>query len=309
MNQYDNVELNIAQLLEEQNARFPAFDPQARSGDHFGIVGACRETIHYFVIFMLCRSGLYRRLLYANIILSWFDEFRCYWVRELKNRPIEIHDFYYLLGTYRSRFQEVAVPDLANDQQHLAAWQDPRNIYLLFSNQYKVALDPLGPQRFVKYIPRGSSVCEYGSGFAPVTTFLCKFYARLDLRITCVDIQNVLLHFIRWKFKEKRFIHILESKPGHGSPLEEEYDVLFCTTVFEHLPRPLHVVKDLHAHIKKGGYFIFDYIKSEGKGLDTRGGLDERLEVLRFIKDGFDLIEGELYLDGRHVRTVVCRKR
>ncbi|MBN1493701.1 MAG: methyltransferase domain-containing protein [Candidatus Omnitrophica bacterium] len=308
MNKYDDVILNVAELLERQDQQVSRFEPAARSGDALGAWGTFTIRTYVFFIRMFCRLGIYRRLLYANMIVSWFDEFRHYWVNELNNRPIQLHDFYYLFGIYRSKFQDVCVPDTATNEQHLIAWQDPRNIYLLFSQQYKLALDPMGVRRFIKYIPQGGKVCEFGSGFAPIASGLSKFYRHFNVQITCVDIPTILLHFIRWKFKEKRFVRVVKVEPNNDAPLDEQYDTLFCTTVFEHLPRPLNAVKHLHAHIKTGGYFIFDYIKSEGEGLDTDGGLRDRIQVLRFIKDNFKIVEGEIFLDGKDVKTVVCRK-
>ena len=58
-----------------------------------------------------------------------------------------------------------------------------------------------------------------------------------------------------------------------------------------------------------GGYLLFDYINSEGKGLDSEGGVRERIPALEYVRDHFDVVEGYLHLDGRDVSRVVCRRR
>jgi len=84
--------------------------------------------------------------------------------------------------------------------------------------------------------------------------------------------------------------------------------VIFCQAVFEHLPRPMSVIKHLHSKIKPGGYLIFDYINTEAKGLDTMGALRDRDAVLQYILENFKVVEGKISVDGRNVGTTVCRK-
>jgi 2-polyprenyl-3-methyl-5-hydroxy-6-metoxy-1,4-benzoquinol methylase len=307
-NKYDNVYLDVADLLKKQVLNYPSYDPNARSGDGLGLLGYLKSKLRLYFTALLYKTKVYKKLIYSNIKLDWFYEFHDYWVNELGNRPINPHDFYFLFGVYRQKFQEVKAPDSATDEQHLKAWQDPRNVYLLFANQYKLALHPLSAHRFIKYIPKGGNLCEYGCGFAPITTSLCKFYPYKNVKITCADIPTIMLHFIRWKFRDKKFVRIIEIDPSNDEPLDDEFDVIFCMTVFEHLPRPIPVIKHLHSKIKLGGYLIFDYIKSEAKGLDTASSLRDRIPVLQYILDNFEITEGKILLDGTSVGTTVCKK-
>ena len=198
--------MDVPKLIQEQDAKLDKFDPNARSGDRLGFSGYLRSYLKLYTTHLLMWTGMYNRLVYANIKLDWFQEFRKYWVEELGNRPIQPHDFYFLQGVYRSRFSGVEIPDTASDQQHLEAWCDHRTVYLLFFNQYKLALNPLFVSCFIKYIPRGSSVCEYGCGLAPIASSLCKYYAHLNVRITCADIPNIMFHFTRRKFRDTRYV-------------------------------------------------------------------------------------------------------
>ena len=66
------------------------------------------------------KGGLYKRLVYANLILDWYQEFCEYWVKVLNNRPLLPHDFYFLYDFYRTQFS-VQVPNNATGQEHLRA--------------------------------------------------------------------------------------------------------------------------------------------------------------------------------------------
>jgi 2-polyprenyl-3-methyl-5-hydroxy-6-metoxy-1,4-benzoquinol methylase len=308
MNKFDDVRLDVAQLLEEQAHKLPPPNPNAKSADGLSLSSRLAIRWRRFITWQLHRMGYHQRLVHANLKLGWFQEFQSYWVHELGNRPINPHDFHFLRGIYRQRFQDVGVADDATNEQHLAAWQDPRTIYQLFSLQYTFALYPLAARRFVRYIRRGANLCEYGCGLAPIAASLCEFYPQKNISITCADIPTLPFHFARWKFRNRRFVRMLVIDPADDAPLDDNYDVIFCMQVFEHLPRPLPIARHLHDHIKPGGAFIFDYVKSEGKGLDTAGAAQDRTAVLEYILDKFKVLEGHIPLDGSHVGAVVCQK-
>jgi 2-polyprenyl-3-methyl-5-hydroxy-6-metoxy-1,4-benzoquinol methylase len=72
------------------------------------------------------------------------------------------------------------------------------------------------------------------------------------------------------------------------------YDVIVCLAVFEHLPNPYEIVEVFYDHLKQGGVLIFDYIKGEGKGLDSKAGLTDRKKVLAFIEKNLNILEGKI---------------
>lgn len=308
MNKYNDIRLNVSELIQEQTKRLNSDDPHIKSKDTLGFLGYPKSYLKLYMMRFLVRTGLYQKLVFSNLKLDWFYEFRRYWVEELGNRPLELPDFYFLYGSYRSRFSEISVPDYATDEQHLEAWQDYRSIFLLFYNQYKLALNPLVAQRFIKYIPKGGNVCEYGCGLAPISSSLCKYYLHHQVRISCADIPNILFHFTKWKFRNFKNVKLIPIKPQNDAPLSDTYDIVFCMAVLEHLPRPLSTLQHLYSKIKPGGYFVFDYVKSEGAGLDTATGLKDRLLALEYIIDHFNIIEGKVLLNGNHVGTTVCYK-
>ena len=86
------------------------------------------------------------------------------------------------------------------------------------------------------------------------------------------------------------------------------YDVIIISAVFEHLPNPLAEAKHLYQQLKPEGLLIFDYVNSQGQGLDTREAVEQRSAVLSFIKDNFQIIQGEIYSDERDIGMTVAKK-
>jgi 2-polyprenyl-3-methyl-5-hydroxy-6-metoxy-1,4-benzoquinol methylase len=309
VNRYDDVRLDLPRLFKDQEATLAPWDPRARSGDGLGLGGALAGRARLAATALSYRLGLHQRLVYSHLALDWFQEFREYWMSALGNRPLEPHDFAFLLGVYRQRFQGLDADGLAVDERPLEAWQDPRSLYLLFAHHFRTAVRPLSVHRYVPFIPRGARVCEYGCGVAPLATSLVRYYPHLRLAVTCADLPTVLFHFARWKFRHAPFVRTVVIDPADDAPLDGEFDVVLCTEVLEHVPRPLALVRHLHSRLAPGGILVFDYIRSEGQGLDTVGGLRDRLPALAFVRESFDVVQGAVPLDGASVDAVVCRKR
>jgi 2-polyprenyl-3-methyl-5-hydroxy-6-metoxy-1,4-benzoquinol methylase len=101
----------------------------------------------------------------------------------------------------------------------------------------------------------------------------------------------------------------LASRPGDAAPLPGPYATIFCLAVPEHLPRPVPALRHLHHTLRPGGYLVFDYIRSEAKGLDTAAALQDRIPALEFILDRFEIVRGRVSTDGSHVGPSVARKR
>jgi 2-polyprenyl-3-methyl-5-hydroxy-6-metoxy-1,4-benzoquinol methylase len=314
MNRYDDVRLDAAALIKEQDAKLPPADPDARSGDGLGPLGRVASLARLYTLGGAVKLGLHRRLVYANLRLDWFREFQEYWTAELGNRPIHPHDFYFLAGVYRQRLQEThfesfADPALASDEKHLEAWRDPRHVYYLFAHAYREALSPLRVHPYVRYLRRGGRVAEYGCGTGPILAALARRYRHLSLQLVGADLPHLLFHFARWRFREQRFVSMVPVDPGDDAPLPGQYDTIFCLEVLEHVPRPIPVLEHLHRALKPGGHLIFDYVRSDGTGLDTATSLRDRIPALQLVLDRFDIVRGHVATDGSHVEPAVARKR
>jgi len=314
MNRYDDFRPDVAALLKEQEARLTTADPRARSGDGLGALGALTSLMRLYARGALVKTGLHRRLVYADWVLGWFREFQDYWVTELGNRPLQPHDFYFLAGVYRQRlqtihFESIENPQLANDDRHLEAWRDYRIVHHLFAHTYRQALSPLRVHRYTRYLRRGGRVVEYGCGTAPILQALARWYRHLNLHLVGADIPHLLFHFARWKFRNAPFVTMVPIAPNDDAPLSGRYDTIFCLEVLEHLPRPIPVLEHLHHVLEPGGYLIFDYIRSDATGLDTATSLRDRIPALKFLLERFEIVEGSVPVDGTHVEPAVARKR
>ena len=314
VNRYDDVRLDVAALLKQQDASLAPAEPSARSGDGLGALGRLGSLARLYALGALVKLGWHRRLVYADLRLDWFFEFQRYWVEELGNRPIHPHDFHFLSGVYRQRlqtiyFEQIENPDLASDERHLEAWRDHRAVYYLFAYTYRQALSPLRVHPFIGCVPRHGRVAEYGCGAAPILTALARRYRHLDLQLVGADIPHLLFHYARWKFRHDRFVTMVPIDANDDAPLPGLYDTIFCLEVLEHVPRPIAALEHFHRALKPGGHLVFDYVRSEGTGLDTATSLRDRLPALRFILERFDIVRGRVPTDGAHVETAVVRKR
>jgi 2-polyprenyl-3-methyl-5-hydroxy-6-metoxy-1,4-benzoquinol methylase len=314
VNRYDDFRPEVDVLLRAQTATLPPPDPAARSGDGLGPIGRLRSRFRLYATAALVKSGLHQRLIYANLRLDWFRQFRDYWTAELGCRPIHPQDFYFLMGVYRQRLQTIDFPQLSDletpsDRRHLEAWRDPRTVYYLFAHTFRLALSPLRVHRLSRWIPRGGRVAEFGCGAAPITTGLAHYYRHLDISIVAADIPHLLFHYARWKFRGQPFVTLVPILPDDDAPLRGDFDTIFCLEVMEHVPRPLAVLEHFHKVLRPGGHLVFDYIESEATGFDTAAALRDRRAALEFVRDHFDVVAGTIPLDGDTGEPVVVRKR
>ena len=314
MNRYDDFRPDVPALLKSQEAALAPPDPAARSGDRLGIFGRLASLAALYGLGALVGSGVHRRLVYANLRLGWLADFQRYWSTELGNRPLQPNDFYFLYGVYRQRlqsidFEQLREPELASDAGHLEAWRDHRIVYHLFAHTFRDALSPLRAHRFARYVPRGGRVAEYGCGTAPLLVALARRYRHLDLQLVGADIPHLLFHYARWRLRDCPFVSWVAIQGENDAPLPGLYDTIFCLEVLEHVPRPIAVVRHLHEALRPGGHLVFDYIRSDGTGLDTMAALRDRLPALRFVLDNFEVVQGRVAADGSDIEPAVVRKR
>ncbi len=294
MNNFNNLQINISKLFKNLNFR--------KNLKHYNRPWILR-FFYRFIIAVSYKLGLHQRLVNSGFILTWFYEFRDYWSNVLGGRPLYLNDFYFLLGFFRIEYQNVKVDDNSSEVNFLNAWQNEKALYQLFGAIRRFSLEPLYCYRYEKWIKSGDRVLEYGCGVAPLANSLLKYTLKLKLKITIADIQQINSHFASWRLgKEVEFISLSPFKKN----LTQKYDKIFLITVLEHLPNPLEVIKELKNALNNNGLLIFDYIKSEGQGLDTLEAVNDRAEVLSYISIHFDIIVGELK-EGESMGTTVAK--
>lgn len=91
--------------------------------------------------------------------------------------------------------------------------------------------------------------------------------------------------------------------------IQGKFDVIVIQEVFEHLHKPLHIAQYLIDHLKRGGIFFFDYIKSDATGLDTLAGLEEREMTLDFLYKALEPLAKSWPNPKKSVGLIVGKKR
>ena len=294
-NKYDKMDIDIDALFENNHSvsdkKFP------------GYLG---RMVNRYWSALLIKLGLYSRMVDAGIICGWFVEFKDYWINVLGGRPLYLHDFFYLLGVYRQRFQDVETPQVASVADFLDSWQNKDTVYMLFGAVRKYAYEPLNALIYEKWISHGDSVMEYGCGIAPVTYSLLKYGLKRNLRISVGDIRQINSHYAKMRLQGK--VKFIEIEPYKESLADKKFDVVLMITVLEHLPDPLAVIQNIVRHLEAKGILIFDYILGDGDGQDTLEAVQQRGAVVDFLKENFDVYHGKLLKD-QSMGTTVCQLR
>lgn len=301
-NKFDKVSINIEQKFKEQDLdliKTYKFDKNSSTKKEYKL-NFYQEVICLLKMYFtgaLYKSGILEKLIYSNLYINWFYEFRKFWVDYLKNRPIDVIDFHFLRFNYRKKFQEILHEDEKSPQKFIKSWQRYENISILFSTIWKYAKSQyLDFYPFLKYIPNNAHILKYGCGIAPITEGLIKYCPYKNLKFTIADIKQINFLYARWKFSKKKYINFVTIDPAilDNLPINEKYDVILCLTVLEHLPNPFEIIKVLYSHLEQEGVLFFDYIKGEGGGLDTRKAVIERGKILTFIERNFKLLKGTI---------------
>jgi len=259
MNKFDNLIINIEELFRKNHYIDNKF-----LNKNF-LVKFFKRYLIGFLLFI----KFYDRLINSGFLLKWFTEFRLYWSNVLGGRPIYFHDFHYLLGIYRQKFQSVETPENSSTEDFLKSWQNKNTIYQLFSAVRRFSYEPLHCYKYEPYIKNGNKLLEYGCGIAPITYSLQNFSLRKSLNYNIADIKQINSHFAKWRLGNK--VNYIEIEPYKNALIkyEENFDVVFLITVMEHLPDPLNVVQNIHKSLKKDGFLLLDYILSNGEHQDT----------------------------------------
>lgn len=294
-NKYDLMKVDIEALFEKNN-----------NANNYKRPDFFYRLYKRYITAFLIKLGLYKRFVDAGFIRSWFNEFRVYWNEVLGGRPIYMHDFFFLLGVYRQRFQDVETPDDANVEEFLESWQNDKTLYMLFGAVRLYAYHPFMPYPYEKWVNNGDSVLEYGCGIAPITYYLNAYSLKRNLRFSIADIKQINSHYAKYRFEG--VAKYIEITPLQKTSFKKKYNVIFMVTVMEHLPNPIQTIKNLTENLKPSGIFVFDYILGDGDGQDTLAAINQRKEVLDYINDKFTILSGAINYS-ESMGTTVCHKK
>jgi 2-polyprenyl-3-methyl-5-hydroxy-6-metoxy-1,4-benzoquinol methylase len=255
-----------------------------------------RNLVVLYLTGALIRFNLYELLVTNGVQRKWLDDFRVYWADILHGRPFwNTLDFFMLLHDYRKRQQYVSEIKWEDAEQHIANWQDPDQLYATLHAVRRLASAPIVSLAFWRKVPRRARILEYGCSLAPYYYCYREFFSHLDCDWVLADIPNFPFHYAKYLYRNDLKLDFLTifskdfSDPLHS---DEKFDVVILTTVLEHLDDPLFVSNYLLDRLKPNGILVFDYIKSEGTGLDHPGGLIMRQECLKNILQRTRIVHG-----------------
>jgi len=292
-NNYDRLDVNINQLfdskLDVEIKKYPSLQK--------------RLFNRYSNVFLI-KSRLLNPLIEAGFINKWFNDFKNYWFDILEGRPMYLHDFYFLLGIYRQRFQNVETPETTDMSEFLDSWQNSDTLYQFFGAVRRFSREPLHCRKLEKWINNGDTILEYGCGIAPISHSLINVSIRRNINITIADIRQINFHYAIHRLGKN--VDHFEITPYENSIDKNKYNVIFMITVMEHLPDPLNTVKNITSGLKSNGIFVFDYILGDGDGQDTIEAVEQRDAVLQYIDYHYDILSGAI-TKNESMGTTVCR--
>ena len=256
------------------------------------------------------RLGFWKLLHRLRLDQAWFDQFAEYWSTVLGGRPLRSpDDFHFLRNTYRSRFQESEVSTVNDDASHLAAWQQPEVIYMLFNQVFveSLSLKTRVVSSLQQHVPQGRCL-DFGCGVGSLAHADDTLF-RGRRSWVMADVETLALHYAGWRFSGRAGFSVQALTPENAFALPAgPFAAICCVTVFEHLPHPLETARQMAEALLPGGHLIFDYILGSGDGLDTVQAVQERPAVLAFMRERFDVISGQLD-ERRSMDLTILRKK
>ena len=273
------------------------------------------NTLRLLFAALLIRLRLREPLVMSGLCRRWFDDFVTYWHDVLGGRPIPtVSDFNLLLYEYRKRQQHVSELSWGDAAQHVANWQEPDAIYLTLHNARRLALHPIVGLRLWPLVRRGSRVLEYGCSLAPYYYCYRLYFSHLKCSFVLADIPNFPFHYAKYLYRHDAEVEFATIGPEEfRAPLaglegDARFDVIIVTTVFEHLDDPPFVARYLLDRLNPGGLLVFDYIKSEGHGLDHPNALRTRQAALSTILAETEVVHGDVGDLNESIGFCIARK-
>lgn len=307
-NRFDNLIIDVPKLFSKFPITNLGKDKNEKKFDN-----AISFLYRFKIIPLVVRKYLWYLFKRTGIDQVWFEEFRTYWGKHLGGIALwGVEDFYFLRGIYRLKFHNLELPDKTSNKAHLSTWQKPETLFFLLDQVYRgklynelSAIDLYFKFRKETTLP----ILEFGCATAPITTSLIEFYGLTDQKIYISDIQILAFHYAAYKLRKYPNVVpvLLDPEDGFFPKSPEKLGAIFCLTVFEHVTDPLNVARKFYDFLVPGGLLIFDYLKTDGKGLDSVKSLQNRDKTLNYLSQHFKILCGDIWkADGSDV--IVARK-
>jgi len=304
-NSFDDLRVDIAKAHRIAD--------QVTCEKHSISVPAWKGKLRLFTYRALCKLRLHESLVVNGVMNGWLRDFRSYWSGVLGGRPIwKSLDFFLLSHDYRKSQQHAKPLEWEDAERHLENWQQPGQVYQIFQQVERFALNPYEHPPVWKYLEPKMRVLEYGCSAAPYYQCYRKFYSHRRQEWVLADIPNFPFHYAKHLYRNDQEVSFATIQAGnYDDPLrsEEKFDAIILTTVLEHLENPKDIVEYLLDRLRPGGILLFDYIRSEGTGLDHPGSLEQREECLALIVEQTSVETGEIGDFSETVGECIVRKR
>ncbi len=160
---------------------------------------------------------------------------------------------------------------------------------------------------------RSRRACAGSCGLAPMYRTYRSYLNHVPCNWLLADLPNFPFHYAKYTYHKDRCIEgfVTIDAERFRDPLRDvqgSFDFIVMQEVFEHLDDPVFVASYLIDRLKDGGCFLFDYIKSEGRGLDTPVALAKRIDALKVLDDRLTMIEGHFAISDKDISRCVGRK-
>jgi len=229
----------------------------------------------------------------------WFARFQSYWSQVLGGVKIDLGDYYFLRSTYRQKCEDrnrLSQIGWDDGTQHLANWQHPANLFHTFHFALKDARVPVkgGTSLARRTFGPGKRALEFGCGLAPMYAAWRRYYSHFPMQWTILDIENFPFHYACQLYGKDASCECVpvavERMDAPLSGQSQGYDLIYCQEVLEHSHAPLSTAQYLLDHLNTGGMLVFDYMKSDGHGLDTPAGVEGRQETIAYLRQYLDIV-------------------
>ena len=304
-NSFDDLRVDIAEAHRIAD--------QISCEKHSIAVPAWKGKLRLLTHRILRKLNLHEALVVNGVMSGWLRDFRSYWSEVLGGRPIwKALDFFLLAHDYRRSQQHAKPLEWDDAGRHLENWQQPGQVYQILQQVERFALNPYVHPPVWKFLEPKMRVLEYGCSSAPYYHCYRKFFSHREQSWVLADIPNFPFHYGKYLYRRDKDLSFATiDVENYDDPLKSEakFDAIILTTVLEHLENPKEIVAYLLDRLRSGGVFLFDYIRSEGTGLDHPGSLEQREECLRIIREQTTVEDGQIGDSSETVDLCVVRKK